>query len=299
MKVALRSWRPAPRRRPAVGGPSAAMESTLSELAWQRRRRATWRWAWVGAVVGALVAVPVFAPAAWLARAVTGATDGRLLLADARGSVWSGSAVPVLTGGADSRTASALPGRLGWSLRMRGVGLELVLRQACCLDGDIVLRWSPGLTRQQWMLSPGPTGAVGRWPAAWLAGLGTPFNTMQLSGTMRLTTPGLTVERVQGRTLIAGSAQVELLGASSRLSTLDPLGSYRLSLQGDAGGGDARVTLETLEGALQLGGQGQFTAGHLRFRGEASAASGSEVALDNLLNLIGRRTGARAVISIG
>jgi general secretion pathway protein N len=37
----------------------------------------------------------------------------------------------------------------------------------------------------------------------------------------------------------------------------------------------------------------------LRFRGEATAAEGDEGALDNLLNIIGRRQGARSVISIG
>jgi general secretion pathway protein N len=38
----------------------------------------------------------------------------------------------------------------------------------------------------------------------------------------------------------------------------------------------------------------------VRFRGEASAATpADEPALDNLLNIIGRRNGARSVISIG
>jgi general secretion pathway protein N len=37
----------------------------------------------------------------------------------------------------------------------------------------------------------------------------------------------------------------------------------------------------------------------VRFRGEAVAAPGDEPALNNLLNIIGRRNGARSVISIG
>ena len=59
----------------------------------------------------------VFAPAAWLTRYVASATDARVLLSDARGSVWSGSAVVVLTGGPGSRDAASLPGRIEWSLR--------------------------------------------------------------------------------------------------------------------------------------------------------------------------------------
>ena len=37
----------------------------------------------------------------------------------------------------------------------------------------------------------------------------------------------------------------------------------------------------------------------LRFRGEATAAEAEAAALSNLLNIIGRRNGARSVISIG
>jgi general secretion pathway protein N len=37
----------------------------------------------------------------------------------------------------------------------------------------------------------------------------------------------------------------------------------------------------------------------MRFRGEARASANEEAALSNLLNIIGRRDGARSVISIG
>jgi general secretion pathway protein N len=84
---------------------------------------------------------------------------------------------------------------------------------------------------------------------------------------------------------------------ASRLSTLPVLGSYRLDVTaGDAG---ARLTLATLSGALRLSGDGSWDAAGLRLRGEASAAAGAEAALDNLLNIIGRRQGARSIIAIG
>jgi hypothetical protein len=66
-------------------------------------------WGLIGTVAGAVLALAAYAPAAWLARAAASATSERLLLADARGTVWQGSAVVVLTGGAGSRDASALP----------------------------------------------------------------------------------------------------------------------------------------------------------------------------------------------
>ena len=59
------------------------------------------------------------------------------------------------------------------------------------------------------------------------------------------------------------------------------------------------LTLQTIQGPLQLSGTGRWTGARLRFTGEASAAEGSEAALNNLLNVIGRRSGPRSVISIG
>lgn len=280
-------------------GASAFQNSTLAELAWQRARRASSRWAVWGVAVGTLVGVVAFAPASWLASAVARATDQRLLLADAKGGVWSGDAQLVLTGGAGSRDAAALPGRLRWQIRPRLNGFELALNQACCLDREWVIQFRIGLGRYQVVLPARPQ-ALGHWPAAWLAGLGTPFNTLQLGGTMRLTSNGMTLESVQGRWRVIGSVDADLLGVSSRLSTLDTLGSYRFSVRGGATPGDpAALNLETLEGALRLSGSGQWTGFRARFRGEASAAEGQEAALNNLLNIIGRRQGATSVISIG
>jgi general secretion pathway protein N len=256
-------------------------------------------WALAGVVIGAVPAAVAFAPASWLASALADATDQRLLLADARGTVWQGSAVLVLAAGIGSRDASALPGRLQWRL-----GLDIVLhaRQACCINGEMSLRLVPGLARLRVELpGAGPNaGPIGQWPASWLVGLGTPWNTVQPSGTLQLSSPGLVLEQVQGRWRFSGSAQLDLGQFASRLSTLDALGSYRLTISGDAARGDATtLALSTLEGALQLKGSGQFTGSKLRFNGQADAAPGAEPALANLLNIIGRRRGASSIISIG
>ncbi len=256
-------------------------------------------WALAGAALGAAGAGVACAPAAWLADALAGATEQRLLLADARGTVWQGSAVMVLTGGPGSQNASALPGRLHWRLGLDGAALRLRARQDCCINGELALRVVPGLGRMRVEL-PGSSGAIGQWPASWLVGLGTPWNTLQPSGTLQLVSPGLTLEQVQGRWRFSGTAQLELGGIASRLSTLDTLGSYRLTVSGDAAGGEATaLQLSTTSGALLLSGSGQWVASKLRFTGQASAAAGSESVLANLLNIIGRRQGALSVISIG
>jgi general secretion pathway protein N len=273
-------------------------ESTYAELAWDKSRSAATRWAIGGLLVGTLAALVAFAPASWLAQAVTSASNGHVLLADARGTVWSGSALAVLTGGPGSRDASALPGRIDWTLGLKGLALELRARHACCLNGTASLLLRPGFGRVSATLAPG-AGWIGQWPSAWLGGLGTPWNTMQLGGAVRLASPGLTIESVQGRWRVNGRADIDLLDVSSRLSTLETLGSYRLTLSGDAGGGPSQLNLSTQQGALQLSGNGTVGAGGVRFRGEARAEGGDEAALANLLNIIGRRDGARSVISIG
>ncbi len=271
----------------------------------------TRRWLLAGATLGALVALLVFAPAAWLARQVTTATDGRLFLADARGTVWHGDAVVVLTGGLDSREARALPGRLQWRLGLDGMAPALWLEQACCIDRPLLLRLQPGLSRLRVDVDPLPADAtpataavapkrsIARWPVEWLEGLGAPWNTLRPSGTMQLSGQALAVEAVQGRVVMLGQAELQLNNIASRVSTLNALGDYVLSLQGDPKGDAATVQLRTTRGPLQLSGTGQWAASRLRFRGQASAAPGFEPALNNLLNIIGRRQGALSVLSIG
>ena len=273
-------------------------ESSYAEMAWERSRSAASLWAMAGVALGILVGIVVFAPAAWLAGAVSSASGQRVQLADARGSIWSGSAVVVLTGGPDSRDASALPGRLAWSLGVKGLGFELRAQQACCLNDTVSLLVKPGLGRFSVTLAPKPDW-VGQWPGAFLGGLGTPWNTLQLGGSLRLLSSGLKMEWVQGRWLVDGQADVDMLQASSRVSTLEPLGSYRFSVIGSAGT-PTQLRLNTLAGALQLSGEGSAGANGVRFRGEARAATeADEAALNNLLNIIGRRNGAVSVISIG
>ena len=287
---------------------------------WQHRQRAGRRWAAWGAALGGLAGVVVNAPAQWLADGLHQASAQRLLLAEARGSLWNGSAVLVLTGGAGSHGASALPGRLQWQLRPDWRGLRLTARQDCCINGGLALQWQPGWGGYTLALDrapavqadaaarqagtpaalPGADGVIGHWPAAWLAGLGTPWNTLQLGGLMQLASPGLRLQSVQGRLRLDGALSMELLGVSSRLSPLPALGSYRLDLAGQAATGDAAtLQLQTLDGALRLSGSGSWATTGLRFRGEAQAAEGQAPALANLLNIIGRRQGALSVISIG
>lgn len=263
--------------------------------------RRTRRWAWLGGLLGGLAGLLAFAPASWLAEVVADSSGGRLLLAEAQGTVWQGSALLVLTGGPGSRDASVLPSRLSWALRPDGLGLQLQLRQDCCIPSVVRVRWQPRPSGSRVAVAADEGELLGEWPAAWLAGLGAPLNTLQPEGALRIKTQGLTLQG-DGRSgwRMLGRADLELLRLSSRLSTLAPLGSYRLSLQGAADAGQPLpVQLSTLEGALQLQASGHIGPRGLRLRGEARAAPGQEAPLNNLLNIIGRRQGAASLLSIG
>jgi hypothetical protein len=131
-----------------------------------------------------------------------------------------------------------------------------------------------------------------------LTGLGAPWNTLQLAGTLRLSSRGLSAQWAAGRWSLLGQADLELSNVASALTTLERLGSYKVRLDGEDGR-PPTFTLSTLDGALLVSGSGQWTGSQLRFRGEARAAPGAEGELDNLLNFFGRSQGALSLISIG
>ena len=273
--------------------------SRRSNRSVQNRTQAPpWAWAGFGALAGAVATLGLQAPAAWLALAVKAASDGRVDLPEARGTVWTGSARLQFSGGAGSSDRSILPGRINWSIRPSLDGLAIRLGADCCIPEPLALRVSPGWGGATLHVQDPPGGAQSPsvWPAAMLAGLGTPWNTLQIDGRLSLSTQGLSVEWNRGRLSVGGRAELLATGVSSRLSTLKPMGSYRITL---AGGNTTTLEVSTIEGSLQMAGTGQWVGSRLRFNGTASAAPEREAALSNLLSILGRRDGPRAVIKFG
>lgn len=257
------------------------------------------RLAWLGALLGLSLALLLFAPARWVAQALSAASDGRFQLVNTRGTVWNGQADLMLTGGVGSRTETALPQGLRWQLRPTWSegqpAVQLQLNAPCCTPEPLAFTVLPGLQGGQLKLA----GFQSQWPTGLLVGLGTPWNTLRLEGRLGLQSPGLGVHWQAGSTQLQGAITIEAIDMASRLSTLRPLGSYRIDLQAPAGTDSATVALQTLRGELLLQGSGQWVGGRLRFRGEAQAAPGREAALANLLNIIGRRQGERSLLNIG
>lgn len=285
-------------KAPAVKWPASSRRFASGAQRFARPQPEAWAraGAWTGALGGALLAALFFLPAAWLAQGVAEASRGQVLMSEPRGTFWSGSAEVLFSGGSGSRDRMRLPGRLHWSLSPQwlSAGLDLKLRADCCTPEPLqfMLRRAAGA----WQLQVADTASPSVWPTALLAGLGTPWNTLQPTGTLRLAPQQLKVRWAGGRWQISGRAELELRQFASGLSTLRPLGSYRLRL---TGGEPVQLSLDTIEGGLRLSGSGQWSGSRLRFAGEARAEPGLEAALDNFLNVVGRRDGPRSIITLG
>ncbi len=249
-----------------------------------------WFWAFAGTLAGLALALLVFAPAHWLGKAIFSLTQGQVQLIQTRGTVWAGSARLMLSDG--SVAGTLLPGRLDWQVRLGLLALNLELRADCCTTQPLQARLSGLFGHADLAISD----ATSVWPASVLSGLGTPWNTLQASGSLQLSTQGLSFEWLDGHAVLTGRAVLDALTMSSPLSSLKPMGSYRVVL---TGGNAPAIELLTLEGGLQLSGRGNWTQAGLRFEGVASAADDYQAALSNLLNIIGRRSGARSLIKVG
>lgn len=260
-----------------------------------QRGRSAWSAAVAGSLCGLLASLSWFAPASWLAWTVQSASGGQVLLASPMGTVWNGSARLEFSGGSGSQDATALPGRVSWALRPVWAGVQADVHAPCCTPQGLTLT-----TLMQWGGARlNVADRQSQWPAALLAGLGTPWNTMKPEGDLQLTSRGLGFEVAEGRVSVVGNATLEARHMSSRLSTLRPMGSYRFDVKGGGAGGITALQLDTLDGSLILNGSGQWAGSRLRFNGVATAAPDREAALSNLLNIIGRRDGVRSIITVG
>ena len=257
------------------------------------------RWAWTGAGLGLALALITQAPAHWLTHVIEQSTGERVLLPDAQGTVWNGSARWVLNEGPlNMARTTALPTRVTWQLGPRidfdhlRLALSATLASACCTPQPVRVDISPLWRGVRVQVSD----HTSHWPANWLEGLGTPWNTVQPEGQMQLQTTQLQWSQQGNTEQLQGQAELQMQQFGTRLSTLRPLGTYRVHLQG---GETIAITLSTLEGSLQLSGNGQLLHGRVHFSGEATAAPDAEAALSNLLNILGQRQGAKSILKMG
>lgn len=235
----------------------------------------------LAAVFAVALTVAVRAPAAWVGDWLQ--AQGRLRLVDARGTVWSGSA---LLGLSDGRQVMLLPGRLSWTIGFAAIASGRVTADVShpALRAPLAV----SLTVKSIALKAGQA----ELPAALLVALGAPFNTVRPGGALGLSWTD--VEFKGG--VLAGNFQIDWREAQSALSTVAPLGSYRLQVTGE--GDTARLQLDTLRGPLRLQGSGTIKGGRVSFKGLASADPEMRPALIGLIGVLGPRKGDEAVLSI-
>lgn len=209
------------------------------------------RWAPLAAGLSAFAAAAiatsiVLAPATLMDARLAQASDGRLRLAEARGSLWSGAGW-IEVREADGRTGIAR--RVAWrvlpeSLLRGRLVAEVVLDQA-------TKPFPATLSLSRLEIA----GAGIHLPAAAL-GLGMPrLAPFRLTGDVLLDITQLSLER--GRA--DGEATLLWRGAGSALTPVSPLGEYEVRLK--AGDSGVQAVLRTLEGPLQLDGKGSWTNG--------------------------------------
>jgi hypothetical protein len=186
------------------------------------------------------------APASLIDAGLQQASEGRLRLAEAHGTLWSGTGHVEVR---DRMRRSGVAKRITWEVL-----------PAYLLRGQ--LRCEVGLDRtdKRFPVTISPArielaDADIDLPAAAL-GLAVPkLAPLGLSGDVLLH-----VARVSfGRSAIQGNATLQWRGAGSALTRVSPLGDYELRFEGE--GAAVRASLRTVRGPLQLDGQGSWASG--------------------------------------
>lgn len=225
------------------------------------------------AAVVAIAAALAVLPARWLLWLMP--SDAPITVVDAGGTLWDGSAWIAL-GSPQSRRMLTEPVQWRWN------GRSIEVRHPW-LRGPV--RLTPGLRGMS------VSAQQATLPAAVLAGLGMPWNTLAPGGQLDVQWRAFDTGSVSQGTL----ADVYWRNASSALSSITPIGDYRLRAEG--AGRNVKLTLSTDKGALQLTGQGEWNGRTLNFRGQArasdNASDAQQAALIGLLTAIGpERDGA-------
>jgi len=258
-------------------------------------------------VLTLLITLIITAPATLLNSLATRVTHGRLLLTNVHGSLWQGTATPVII----QKDNVLMPlQQLHWKIHFW-------------------LLWTGQLNISLWRDDLPQSSAMQAIfsgnqielkqlqitvPAAALSEISPQLRLAQLQGKIQIASEHLLLNSRS----ITGTANADWLDAGSTLSPINPLGIYRLTLNGipgndipgndipgnDVSGNDVsgnnaagtetasslNISLTTTSGALILKGNGNWSpAQGLKFHGTAQAAEGHQARLGSLLGYMGRQ----------
>lgn len=252
-----------------------------------RMKKTRWLLYVIFGLVFYLLFLVIEMPAVWLAWGLNRYTQGTVRLDPIAGTVWNGK----------GRLAVNYPptmphdfGLMEWRINPFWLFAGRVQVSLEGGDQDRRIKTTLALARDRVLLK----NTVAEFPAAFMAQIYTPLSLISPQGKVRINAPEfmLTAESAEG------AASLEWLSAGSSLSSVQPLGDYRLDITGADKNADLKLT--TLRGDLEFTGQGQWQpqTGQLRINGTAAArARGGE--LESLLGMIGAdRGGGRRALNI-
>jgi general secretion pathway protein N len=223
-------------------------------------------------------AIVVAAPATVLDAELDRVSGGRLRLAEASGSLWSGAGQLEAL---DPGDRSGVARRVTWRFR-----------PASLLRGHIVYEVGVGDAAPAFPVTISLSGleiakAEIDLPAAVLGFAVPKLAALELTGEALIHVPQLSVGRGQMR----GGATLRWRNAGSVLSPVSPLGDYELRLQAD--GREIHVVLRTLKGPIQIEGSGSWALGERpAFAGTSRVPAEDRDRLAPLLRLIAVERGA-------
>ncbi|NOT65096.1 MAG: type II secretion system protein N [Methylotenera sp.] len=226
----------------------------------------------LGVLVFAL-ALLWMAPATLLANAIANKTQQHVLLTQAEGSAWAGNANLVLAG--DNVESRVNIGNIRWQV----YPMQL-------LQGRLYLALYQNAGEPAWLSIDADKTHIEHlnitMPASVISLFVPTLNVAQLGGQFNIATENFTISQQ----VLQGKASVNWRDASSPLSAVSPLGSYQTLLDGN--GGALNISLSTMSGALQLEGNGSWSAQTgLQFNGTASAEASKQKELAPLLHVLG------------
>ena len=204
-------------------------------------------WRLIGIGIGAYaLGLIVAAPATLIDATLQQASAGRLRLAEARGTLWSGSGLIEIR---DRTRRAGVAKTIAWRI-LPAYLLRGELRSEIELD-QTARRFPVTLSLSRIELADADINL----PAAAL-GLAVPsLAPLELTGDVLLRIARLSLDP----NAIRGNAALQWHNAGSSFAPVSPLGDYELRLEGD--GAAVRASLVTLRGPLQLDGQGSWTSG--------------------------------------
>lgn len=217
----------------------------------------------------------ITAPASLLDLPIRHLSGERLSLANSQGSIWQGSATPVLHIGKNSTIPLHT---LNWQIRPQALllGQLKVVTNWQQLKSDTPMELT--INRKSIVL----TNILLPLPAEMIGELSPFLKPAQFSGNLVIESPRLTYTYSH----LQGNATARWNQAGSAMSSVNPLGDYQIDIVAAQEG--LQTTLSTQAGALLLNGQGSWSpAQGFHFTGTAQATADTKATLAELLHHLG------------